>query len=709
MSEDYIAQGVELKLIQTKKQKIRFAGEKTWRALESPQDVLLATMYVRLIVEYGYDKSQIHIEETENSGIPVLVVERTVRDYLYVYILSEEMSSSEYQEYCRRTNQILLSTQTAKIYVMYVTPIKSESFHLHTSDNIIKSIVDIPASRSQKSPTYKYIYQAEEFKKSHPNTHFKSLTPVNYETLNRCFKSAHNALWAGGQLNPSEAFDELDKLIFCKIWDERNNKVIGAPYAFQIIAIDESDNYGPAIVRQKENENLYNRILALYEKGREQDSEVFRENIRLSPEKIRTVVSYLEGFDLSNSDLDSKGRAFETFMDSFFRGSFGQYFTPRPIVEFIIDVLPITNTTRILDTSCGSGGFLLYSLDKVRKVASSKTDLLKMQQYAIWHEFASQNLYGIEINEQISRAAKMNMIIHDDGHTNVITLDGLLPDEKIRRYSGNDEFNYNSFDMVITNPPFGSMVRRKEKEYFENYKLSQHEQGLFDVNSSIIGYRESQSSEVLFIEQAYNFLKEGGWLAIVLPDSVLTNSTTQYVRNRLEEWFRIVSIVSLPQSTFVPNGAMVKTSVLFARKYTKSETERIVMLKKQLQIDALSSVNYFNEIFKFEKSKKALKKAIVEQIAREKGLTLSNAQKTQEYKKSTSDQVEAINNNVALLKSKAESKYQELLTERMPDYPIFMAIADNVGYDTSGKEIAQNDLHEIAEELKAFITQNQLQ
>lgn len=703
---DIIAKGIELKLLQRNEHKIRYAGTRTWRSFKSPQDYLLATMFVRLVTEYGYDKGQIQIGESPDDGTPTLFVERSSTEQLYVYILNDEITSQEYQEYCRKTNQYFLTRKAVKLYVMYATPIKVDSYQLLPSKNIIQSVVDIPASRTQKIPTYKYIYQAEDYKKTFPHSNYKSLTPVNYETLTRCFKSAHNALWAGGQLNPSEAFDELDKLIFCKIWDERNVRKTGEPYAFQIMSIEGADDLGPDAIRQKENENLYNRVLTLYEKGREQDAEVFRENIRLSPEKIRTVVSYLEGFDLVNSDLDSKGRAFETFMDSFFRGNFGQYFTPRPIVEFIIDILPITSETRVLDTSCGSGGFLLYSLDKVRKEALSRENLSKNQQYAVWHNFASKNLYGIEINEQISRVAKMNMIIHDDGHTNVITVDGLLPDTKIKAYSGNDAFNYGSFDMVITNPPFGSMIRRKEKEYFENYELSRQEQNLFDSDRNYKRYKESQSSEILFIEQAYNFLKEGGWLAIVLPDSVLTNRTTQYIRDRLEAWFRIVSIVSLPQSTFAPNGAMVKTSIFFARKYSKSETNKVESLKNKLRVEALASVDYISEMSKYEEDKKTVKRIVAEQIAQRNNITLTAAKKRQEYKQQTTVQLDALNGQISALKNKAEAKYQELLSEKMPDYPIYMAIADNVGYDTTGKEIAQNDLREIGEELKAFITQN---
>ena len=182
---------------------------------------------------------------------------------------------------------------------------------------------------------------------------------------------------------------------------------MGEPYDFQIITVSKNEEGDAQLRREKENNALYKRILALYEEGRKQDAEVFRDDIKLSPNKVRTVVGYLEGINLGDTDLDSKGRAFETFMGSFFRGSFGQFFTPREIVKFIVDVLPIQHDSKVLDTSCGSGGFLLYALNKVREQAielypNYKKDAKQgIRCFNYWHDFASKNLYGIEISKQI--------------------------------------------------------------------------------------------------------------------------------------------------------------------------------------------------------------------------------------------------------------------------------------------------------------------
>ena len=117
------------------------------------------------------------------------------------------------------------------------------------------------------------------------------------------------------------------------------------------------------------------------------------------------------------------------------------------------------------------------------------------------------------------------MIIHDDGHTNVITSNGIWSDTEIISKTNNQGFKYGTFDFIITNPPFGSIVRQSEQAYLKTYQLGKKEEDWLAVKASSEQYRDSQSTEVLFIEQDYKFLKEGGYLAIVLPDGILTNSS----------------------------------------------------------------------------------------------------------------------------------------------------------------------------------------
>lgn len=405
--------------------------------------------------------------------------------------------------------------------------------------------------------------------------------------------------------------------------------------------------------------------------------------------------------DLLHTDLDSKGRAFETFMGSFFRGDFGQYFTPRNIVSFIVDSLPINENHRVLDTSCGSGGFLLHALDKVRKDAR---DFYKIREgetetvecHDLWHEFAKNNLYGIEINEQISRTAKMNMIIHDDGHTNVVTADGLLSPADLRIKTNNDRFKEYSFHFIITNPPFGSIVKQTEKAYLHQYQLAAKDVDWLNPNSKA-SERPSQSTEVLFIEQAENYLVDGGYLAIVIPDGILTNSSMQYVRDYISDTFRIVAVISMPQTAFSANGAGVKSSVLFLKKYAADEKQSRIAIRENTQNNLIAHSEDGKQLWKLLKDKKSKIAQINKQLQHVKHSEDSDmAEQLENQKQVLTEKFDA---QIEYTKENLLEAYSEEYKKVLTDYPVFMAIAEHIGYDATGKETGKNDLPEIAKEL----------
>jgi type I restriction enzyme M protein len=175
------------------------------------------------------------------------------------------------------------------------------------------------------------------------------------------------------------------------------------------------------------------------------------------------------------------------------------------------------------------------------------------------HSFAEKYLYGIEISESISRVAKMNMILHDDGHTNVICYDGLEDFAELTKV--NRGFEAESFDYIFTNPPFGAVVKKTESEYLDHFELGKN-----GTKS-----RPAQKTEILFIERFWQFLKPGGKIAVVLPDGILTNSSLQYVREWILEHFKLLGVVSLPQDAFRYYGAGVKSSILIMQKWGKSK------------------------------------------------------------------------------------------------------------------------------------------
>lgn len=718
--KDYIKVGIDKGLISFNedKSRITYVHQNKERSYNNQEEKVQAVTFISLVIDYNYPVNRIKQfvpvtmgSEIKEADIVVYEDDMCMSPHVLVECKREEVSEAEYQQAIEQAYSYAFALPCNIKYVWVTSGIKSDYFEVDKNQNTRNQLPDIPQFGVKDIASYKYVYEAQYLPIETGKQRFFDLSIIDQSELTRRFKQAHEALWAGGQLNPSEAFDELDKLIFCKIWDERKPRRMGEPYDFQIITVPKETEKSEVKRRHIENDNLYKRVMALYEEGRKKDKEVFRDNIRLTPEKIRTVVGYLESVNLGETDLDSKGRAFETFMGSFFRGNFGQYFTPREIVKFIVDVLPIEHDSKVLDTSCGSGGFLLYALNKVRNKATElypnyKTDTRQYKHwFSYWHDFAEKNLYGIEISEQISRAAKMNMIIHDDGHTNVITSDGLVSDETIISKTNNHGFNYGTFDFIITNPPFGSTVRQSEQAYLKAFHLSKKEDDWLSIKSATEEYRDSQSTEVLFIEQDYKFLKEGGCLAIVLPDGVLTNSTMQYVRTQIEDWFRIVAVVSMPQTAFMANGAGVKSSVLFLKKWTKEESEQLINTKKNIETRLLNDNCYLSKRQTWDREIKQKQKEKAEEIKGKQRISATEAKKTEEYKTWNADLLTEYANKVDGLKSSLAEAYQQAKQKELPDYPIFMAIAENIGYDATGKKTPINELDVIGEELKKFIAE----
>ncbi|MCU0438058.1 MAG: N-6 DNA methylase [Raineya sp.] len=656
-----------------------------------PEEKVQAEIFCKIVLEYGYPVNRVQqfvnvkmgVSDKE-ADIVVYNDDKCEQPYIVIECKKEEISEREFQEAVKQAFSYAHALAGTMKYVWVTKGDKEEFFKFDKDKNKKESIADIPYFGETYENRYKYAKGAYYYDKvkgvlTKITKGVKDLETTTENKLIQKFKQAHDALWGGGELNPSQAFDELDKLVFCKIWDERNTKR-GEPYQFQVL------NETP--------EELKSRIVELYEKGKIKDPEVFNKPIDLAPEKVKTIVEYFQSVNLSDTDLDSKGKAFETFLGTYFRGEFGQYFTPRNVVKFAVEALPITNESKVLDTSCGSGGFLLYILDKVRRQADAYYDRKDpkeaVEHYNHWHTFAEKNLFGIEINDQISRVAKMNMIIHDDGHTNVITFDGLYQIDYIAEKTGNKGFKENSFDFVATNPPFGSIVKQSEKSYMQidsatnpYYDFALKEihwiEKILKPKHKTTG-RENQSTEVLFIEQIHHFLKEGGYAAVVIPDGILTNSSLQYVRNDIQEMFRIVAVVSLPQTAFTATGAGVKSSLLFLKKWNKEKSSKIRTQIEGLEEHLAEKHNLKSKIEALEDEKKELQK-------RNKKLQKALAEDIFEpaILDDTQEQINDINEQINAFKESIDEIYEEEKSKFF-DYPIFMAIAENIGYDATGKD-----------------------
>lgn len=598
-----------------KTEKIRYVAVNVSEKWSDPEEKVRAAYYAELIYRYGYAPECIGVEVTVPDRTPVdradLVVfrdkERT-KPFGVIECKRDGVSDTEFKQ---AVEQAFGNGHAHKFRAEYIGVIagQTRAFYdcsdkfgvLEREANIV---ADLPIQYG-KPEEFKY------YKNAFPKP---DIGAVTRDDLIKTIRKCHQTLWGGGRLSPPMAFGELTKLIFLKTRDEKTPRKKGQPYEFQI-----KTNETP--------QRLATRIKAMYAIERQKEPDVFNDDIKIDDTTLKTVVLHLEGVNLTATDLDTKGVAFEQFMDGFFKGDFGQYFTPRNIIAFATQMLDIKADDFVMDPACGSGGFLLHSLDHVRKLASEYYDDDSKEHFNFWHSFAEKRLFGIEINEEIARVAKMNMIVHDDGHTNIIGNDALEPLASIGRKNASfaaivgvdpetgkrDESK--GFDKIPTNPPFGAVIKDDLHSYLSSYELSRYiakggdkdEDDAEDTSADYkagkkaVKQRSSVKTEIIYCERVWQLLKPGGQAGVVLPDGLLTNASLQGVRDWILERFKVLAVVSLPQFAFAHFGAGVKSSVVFLEKRVPnvpaSDDEAIFMaMAENIGYDATGRTTYQVEV-----------------------------------------------------------------------------------------------------------------
>ncbi len=518
------------------------APDKKYRFTD-PEEQVRARFYVELIEHFQYSENRINLEVTVPRRTPsdladiVVFQDDDKKDpFIVVECKKDEVSEAEFDQAIEQAFGNCNSL--GAYYTVVVAGNTRRSFDVknYKPGERTENIIADPPVGYGKVQEWRYL---KGVPRSEPSV-------IERAELIRVLEKCHQTLWQGGKFAPTQAFDELAKILFIKIRDEKKARRDGEPYNFQIKTHEKP-------------ESVANRINALYQDAKAQEPEVFTENIEVDENRLFSVVNHLQGISLNQTDLDVKGIAFERFLGNFFKGEIGQFFTPREVVEFMVDMVTPHHEELVLDPACGSGGFLLHAMDYIRKQASDYHDKESREHYLHWHDFAEKRLFGIEVNDSIARVAKMNMIIHDDGHSNVISNDALVGFDTLRNQ--HSSFEKEKFDVILTNPPFGADIKQAELPYLENYELGKG--------------KTSRKTEILFLERCFDFLKwETGKLAIILPDGILTNSSLQDVRDYIERHFQILAVVSLPQIAFSHYGAGVKTSILFLRKFSEQEYNR---------------------------------------------------------------------------------------------------------------------------------------
>lgn len=710
--------------IQIKDNKIYAPLKDKWLILK-PEEEVRQTYIKRLVNSYGYTISQMDQEiQVSNSqrgqgaARADIVVWRSKEDKeskkypLIVVECKAESVTIHKEDYYQGMNYA--SWAHADFFV--TTNLKETRIFKVVKGQIpdkLDEIVDIPDAN-----------QAENQKEV--NKLLKQTKAFTRDEFSKLLFKCHNIIRNNDKLSPEAAFDEISKILFIKIRYERSNSdsQIFSAQRFNTLKKNRED-YNKEM-KIKEEKPFFQDLFDLTKQEFANDH-LFDDNakIEIRENSFEQIVKELEIYNLSTTSDDVKGIAFEKFLGKTFRGELGQFFTPRTVVDFMVSILDPQEGELVCDPCCGSGGFLIktfeYVREKIEKDIEKQKEAIKAECYGENYdklpEKKKQNIekevaqifsylneelninnekgrlrslsfdciYGTDANPRMARTAKMNMIMHGDGHGGVHHHDGLL--------NVNGIFE-NRFDIILTNPPFGARVEKDlkiseadkftdetkikayVKRYGEEYKKALRQVN-DNINKSLLSLYKIDSSltEVLFIERCLNLLKPGGRMGIVLPEGVLNNTNLQKARDFVEGKAKILLIVSIPQDVFIASGATVKPSLLFFKKFTEEETATYSQILNQAQSEVVS---------KYQKEVESLKEKL-----KQRG---SEAPKKEEKK--------IYRAKLKVLQEKIEAEVKAIVKEQF-DYKIPIAEIQKAGISTTGAEI-ENELIPLAKEFTPY-------
>lgn len=712
---------------------------KKW-LVETPEETVRQKYLLTLVNEYGFKIDQMD-EELEVTGRGSgharadFIIWKSVQDKLdnkspliVVECKSDNItiSADDYAQgdnYARLTNAQFLVTHNSKETRYW------KVLH-HKMPKYLQEIENIPDAGATDKEIEELINRLKVFKESE----FADL-------LHKC----HNVIRNLEKKDPAEAFDEIAKVLFVKVWVERQFKLRN-----QKNNIFTKDYLETQVLADNPLQSLFDQT-----KNHYREAKIFDENekINLKLETGKQIVELLEVYNLSDTSEDIKGIAFERFLGKTFRGEIGQFFTPRPIVEFMVKFIKPKEDETICDPASGSGGFLIKAFEKVKEdilerlnreyleykleinsdtalTEEEKAELLNKKFTEVQEELnqnvdgskmwklSHESIYGCDANERMARTSKMNMIMHGDGHGGVYHNDGFI------NFGGIFE---ERFDVILTNPPFGASLDDSQKitkdhihldsyqgieftrKYGEAYKIGQEKLkstinkpilSLYDLtnyNEDDEGNKKKKSkkikTEILFIERCIKLLKPGGRMGIVLPEGIFNNPSTAYIREYCEDRGFIDAIISLPPETFVSSGADVKCSILFFTKYTDKEkltfdqikAQSLELAKQEFSSEVQTLVNIINQD-RYKQADFLVGKSKPTKEEKSEATLLAKEQNkllTEMKKKAKSD--------LTKLDLEIRKKARQILKTKF-SYPIFLYDAEKVGITATG-DIDKNELY----------------
>ncbi len=555
---------------------------------DTPEEYVRQTIEKRLVNEHKYAKGRIRVEFPIKVGDAKKRVDLAIWDEgdkdgkqegirLIVECKKADVDPENAKEGIGQLHSYMAACANCE-WGMWTNSARKFVFHKTKGDDgqwLFEEFIDIPSADGTSD-------DVDRPKRA-------KLKNASDDNLLFVFRACHNYIYATDGLHKEEAFFEFLKVIFCKIEDERN---VPKPLEFYATSAERGSADGQLTVARRIGK-LFDRVKSLPKYRR-----IFAatDEIELKPRSLAPVVAELQGYSLLDTDIDIKGKAYEEIVGANLRGDRGEFFTPRNVMRMVVAMVDPRPGERVLDSSCGTGGFvvtamthasqsLLRDFEKDYGLRETWSDTTRQQYRDTLGDLAARDYFGFDLSPNLVKATKMNMVMNNDGSGNILQTDSLLAphdwDADFRNALcsalglGKDSLrswhDLAHFDVIVTNPPFGSKIPVKGA-VLEQYALARiwrqdKATGRWMPTEKL---QSSVPPEILFIERCTQFLKEGGRMGIVLPDSILGSPGLGYVREWILRNHRVIASIDLHADTFQPHNG-TQTSVLILRKKTKDE------------------------------------------------------------------------------------------------------------------------------------------
>ena len=536
----------------------------------APEEIVRQLFLDQLVRNYGYPKNLIEVEKKVNFGREIkradIVVFRndeiTPKIIIEVKAPNVENDIQQLKSYLNAEGAPVGLALNGKTRLILYRPYPRD---------FDDTLDDIPAFDEEVEDVLK--------KK-------KTLKDLKVVDLQATIKALEELVLAN---SGHDSFDEIFKLIYAKLFDERE----ALNRENQELNFRKSPTGKPEETKKKIDE--------LFDHAKSEWPDIFErtEKIKLSATHLSVCVGELQDIQLFGSNLRIIDEAFEYLLPDVAKGKKGQYFTPRIVIDMCVKMLQPKNREFVIDTACGSAGFLVHTMQHVWESMNNEKSK---------SDYSSKYLYGVDFDEKSTKISKAIMLIAGDGKSHIYktnSLDSSEWNEKLKSdfrenglvtefedFRASEEnqgsYRYLNFDVLLANPPFAGEI--KEKHLLAQYELGRNSNGKM---------QNKVERHLLFIERNLNMVRPGGRLAMVLPQGVFNNPTQDHVREFILSKARILAVVGLHSNSFKPHTP-TKTSVVFLQKWDKEpESERLnypIFFATQKLTFKDNSGNYINAI-----------------------------------------------------------------------------------------------------------------